>query len=226
MIWEDKGYLISKNKYSENSVIANFFTKNHGKVSGVVYGATSKKNRNYLLVGNKFHLNYNSKNDGKSGYFKIEIDEIKTPIYLDNKKKLSSIIYVMNILKILTNENQENKNIFFLIEDYFNFLPFEKWLKEFVFWELNLFKIIGYDLNLKDYVSSEKIDGINKYVVKKNHNNKIIPDFLIDKKVEPKNIQELLIALKIIGDFLEKTILKPNNIGLPISRIDFLNLLK
>ena len=80
MIWEDKGYLISKNKYSENSVIANFFTKNHGKVSGVVYGATSKKNRNYLLVGNKFHLNYNSKNDGKSGYFKIEIDEIKTPI--------------------------------------------------------------------------------------------------------------------------------------------------
>jgi len=226
MIWEDKGYLISKNKYSENSVIANFFTKNHGKVSGVVYGATSKKNRNYLLVGNKFHLNYNSKNDGKSGYFKIEIDEIKTPIYLDNKKKLSSIIYVMNILKILTNENQENKNIFFLIEDYFNFLPFDKWLKEFVFWELNFFKIIGYDLNLKDYVSSEKIDGINKYVVKKNHNNKIIPDFLIDKKVEPKNIQELLIALKIIGDFLEKTILKPNNIGLPISRLDFLNLLK
>ena len=132
----------------------------------------------------------------------------------------------MNILKILTNENQENKNIFFLIEDYFNFLPFDKWLKEFVFWELNFFKIIGYDLNLKDYVSSEKIDGINKYVVKKNHNNKIIPDFLIDKKVEPKNIQELLIALKIIGDFLEKTILKPNNIGLPISRLDFLNLLK
>ena len=31
MHWEDQGFLLSKNRYSENSVIAEFFTKNHGK---------------------------------------------------------------------------------------------------------------------------------------------------------------------------------------------------
>ena len=31
MIWDDKGYLISKFKYNENSVIADFFTLNHGR---------------------------------------------------------------------------------------------------------------------------------------------------------------------------------------------------
>ena len=34
MIWDDKGYLLSKNKYSENSIISEVFTKDHGKVSG------------------------------------------------------------------------------------------------------------------------------------------------------------------------------------------------
>ena len=77
MNWEDEGYLISKNNYNENSQIAEFFTKKHGKCSGIIFGATSKKNKTYLQIGNKFHINYNFKNEGKSGYFKTEILEAK-----------------------------------------------------------------------------------------------------------------------------------------------------
>ena len=77
MIWSDLGYLLSKTKYGENSVITEFFTENHGKISGIIYGATSKKIKNYLLIGNKFHINYNSKNENKLGYLKTEIDKIQ-----------------------------------------------------------------------------------------------------------------------------------------------------
>ena len=42
MIWDDKGFLLSKNRYGENSAIIEFFTISHGKVSGIIYGATSK----------------------------------------------------------------------------------------------------------------------------------------------------------------------------------------
>ena len=31
MIWDDTGFLLSKNKYRENSLIAEVFTKDHGK---------------------------------------------------------------------------------------------------------------------------------------------------------------------------------------------------
>ena len=86
MRFQDKGYLLSLNKYNENSAIAEFFTENYGKVSGVIFGATSKKIKNYLFVGNKFHINFNFKQDSKIGYFKVEIDEVNTPIYLDFKK--------------------------------------------------------------------------------------------------------------------------------------------
>ena len=73
MQWNDIGYLISKTSYSENSLIAEFFTERHGKCSGIIFGATSKKIKNYLQIGNKLNLNYNYKTDNKLGYFNIEI---------------------------------------------------------------------------------------------------------------------------------------------------------
>ena len=108
MFWEDSAYLLSKNSFSENSVVAEMYTENHGKISGVIYGATSKKIRNYLQIGNKFHINYNFKNETKLGYLKIEIDKILTPNYFDDSKKLSCIISSMHLIKLLTVDNQSN----------------------------------------------------------------------------------------------------------------------
>ena len=223
MNWQDKGFLISKNKYNENSIIAEFFTKEHGKVSGVVFGATSKRIKNYLLVGNNFHINFNSKNINKLGYFNLEINNLNTPLFLDDKKKLSCVVYTMNLIKLLTVENQENENIFISIGDFFQLLNENKWLKLFLLWELNFFKNIGYDINFKDYVSLKKINNDEKYIVKSSNGEKIIPNFLVEKKKEPTNDNEVLFGLKIVGDYLEKTILKPNNISLPITRSDFIN---
>ena len=52
MIWCDKGFLISKFKYNENSIISDFFTLNHGRSSGIIFGATSNKIKGYLQVRN------------------------------------------------------------------------------------------------------------------------------------------------------------------------------
>ena len=41
-----------------NSIIAEIFTKNHGKTSGIIFGASSKKIKNFLQLGNKLHINY------------------------------------------------------------------------------------------------------------------------------------------------------------------------
>ena len=43
MNWIDTGFLISKNKYNENSLIVEIFTKDHGKTTGIIFGGTSKK---------------------------------------------------------------------------------------------------------------------------------------------------------------------------------------
>ena len=224
MNWQDKGYLISLNKYNENSSIAEFYTESNGKIVGIIFGSTSKKIKSYLLIGNKFHINSKLREDGRLGYLKVEIDEIKTPVYLENKKKLFCIIYCMNLIKILTAENENNVEIYNLLEKLFKIIELDNWLVEFLYLELNILKSIGYDINFKDYVVDKKINGQTIYIV--DFSQKIIPNFLIDKNINPENLKDIYSGFSIVGDFLDKTILKPNNKNYPSSRNDFINLLK
>ena len=226
MIWSDCGYLLSKNKFSENSIIAEFFTENHGKISGVIYGATSKKIRNYLQIGNKFHINYNSKNENKLGYLNIEIEKILTPLFFEDKKKLSCIVSSMSLVKLLTVDNQSNANIYKLIHDFYNFLENKNWTNKLIFWELELLKLIGYDLELKNIVKEEIIDDKKLYFVSNSDEKKYIPNFLVEKNNEVVDFNQMFTGLKLISDYLEKSILRPNNISHPKSRIEFLNAIK
>ena len=226
MQWDDIGYLISKNRYNENSIIAEFYTENHGKSSGIIFGATSKKIKSYLEIGNKLYLNYNYKNETKLGYFKTEIFNAYTPYYFDFNEKLLCIVSAMNLVKLLTVEAQANLNLFNLIDRLFIILKNDNWLKEYIFWELKLLEIVGYHLQLKKISQLEIVNNKKKYFVKSNLEKKYVPTFLVDKNedvVDKKNISN---ALKLIGDFLEKNVLKPNNINYPNARLEFVSLFK
>ena len=226
MNWDDTGYLISKNRYSENSIIAEIFTENHGKVSGIIFGGTSKKIKNYLQIGNLIYVNYNTKSSTKIGYFKIEILKALTPLYFDNNQKLSCISSAMHLIKLLTAEAQSNKEIFYLIDNFFKFLDFDNWIKDYIFWELELLKLLGYDLELKSIVEKEIVDNKANYYVSSSTEKKFVPNFLVEDSISSVDIKILVKGLKLVSDYLEKNILKPNNINLPSSRIHFVNLLK
>ena len=226
MNWIDQGFLVSKSRYSENSIIAELYTLDRGKVSGIIFGGTSKKIKNYLQVGNKLHINYNSKNDSRMGYFKIEILKAYSPFYFDHKQKLSCITSAMNLIKILTAEAQENKKVYSLIEDLFNLLNDQNWLKKYIFWELELLKLLGYDLELENLVEKNLEGNKTVYFATSYTEKKYVPNFLIEKDLEVTDINILLSGLKLVGDYLDKTILKPNNLNYPNSRVIFLNSLK
>ncbi len=226
MNWIDQGFLVSKNRYNENSIIAELYTLDSGKVSGIIFGGTSKKIKNYLQLGNKLHVNYNSKNDNRIGYFKIEILNAYSPLYFDHKQKLSCITSAMNLIKILTVEAQTNKKVYSLIENLFNLLNDQNWLKKYIFWELELLKLLGYDLELENLVEKNLEDNKTVYFATSYTEKKYVPNFLIEKDLEVTDINILLSGLKLVGDYLDKTILKPNNLNYPNSRIIFLNTLK
>ena len=226
MIWDDKGFLLSKNKYNENSLIAEIFTKNHGKVSGIIFGGSSKKIKNYLQIGNDLHVNFISKSENRIGYFKIEIQQALSPYYFDNQKKLSCISSAMNLIKLLTAESQQNLYIYKLIEDFYMLLKLDNWLQNYIFWDLELFKTLGYNLEFDNLVDKKIINNQLKYISKSSSEKKIIPNFLIDKTLNAKDMTTLLEGLKLVGDYLDKTILKPNNLTQPISRLQFINTLK
>ena len=226
MNWIDEGYLISKNRYSENSLIAEIYTKNRGKISGIIFGGTSKKIKNYLQIGNKLHVNYNSKSETRIGYFKIEILNAYSPLYFDHKQKLSCITSATNLVKILTADSQANIKVYQIIENLFLILKDQDWLKKYIFWELDLLKLLGYDLELENLVEKDTVENKTVYYASSSNEKKFVPNFLIEKDLEVNDIKTLLNGLKLVGDYLDKTILKPNNLNYPNSRLLFINSLK
>ena len=226
MNWSDEGFLLSKNRYNENSLIVEIFTKEKGKVSGIIFGGTSKKIKNYLQIGNKFHVNYNSKNENRTGYFKVEILKAYSPLYFDDKQKLSCLTSAMNLIKILTADAQSNEKVFFIIQNFFLILQDKNWLKKYIFWELELLKILGYDLGLENLVEKDTENNETVYYVSSSNEKKYVPNFLIEKDKEVEDIKILLKGLKLVNDYLDKTILKPNNINFPNNRLLFLNTLR
>jgi len=223
---DDNGFLLSKNRYSENSLITEFFTKDHGKTSGIIFGGTSKKVKNYLQIGNQLYLNFNSKSENRVGYFKIEIQNAYSPIYFDNPKKLNCISSAMNLIKLLTADSQSNVKIYNLINDFYIIISDIDWIKKYIFWELELLKVIGYDLKLDTLAIKKVIDNKTFYVVESSREKKIVPNFLVDQNETVNDLKVLLNGLKLVGDYMDKTILKPNNINFPSSRNQFINSLK
>ncbi len=226
MNWIDEGFLIGKNRYNENSLIAELYTKDHGKISGIIFGGTSKKIKNYLQIGNRLHVNYNSKSDNRIGYFKVEILNAYSPLYFDHKQKLSCITSATNLIKVLTAEAQTNIQIYKIIKNLFLILKDKDWLKKYIFWELDLLKLLGYDLELENFVEKDIIENKTVYYASSSTEKKYVPNFLIEKELEVSDLKTLLNGLKLVGDYLDKIILKPNNLSYPNNRLLFINSLK
>ena len=89
-----------------------------------------------------------------------------------------------------------------------------------------MLRLTGYDLNLDKIVKQEFINGIKKYYVESKTEKKYIPNFLVDDESDEDKLHNLILGLKIVGDYLEKSILKPNNINYPVDRLNFINSLK
>ena len=227
MIWSDKGFLLSKLAFQENSIIANFFTKNHGKCSGIIYGATSKKIKNYLQNGNELFLEYSSKNENALGYFKVEIINPHSTKFFSERKKLNCIVSMLELVKILTVDGQENIKIYQLIKDLFDLLNKNDWIVKYVFWELDLLKFIGFDLNIKNFCKNEIINEKKVYFVENSFKKIIVPNFLVEKcDLEKISNKDIYNSLYLIGEYMKKNIFVPNNVNYPISRQNFINYFK
>ena len=132
----------------------------------------------------------------------------------------------LNLIKLLTADSQSNSKIYDLINDFYLILSNEEWLKEYIFWELKLLGHLGYNLDLNKMANKKIIDSKTLYVAESSTEKKIIPNFLIEKNELVNDLGTLLDGLKLVGDFMDKTVLKPNNINFPISRNQFINSLK
>ena len=219
MNWEDECYLLSKRKFRENANIINVFTPEKGKIAGIVYGGNSRKIRNYLQVSNKLFVFNNSKNDNKIGYFKTELIKAVSPSYFNDKERTSALISLCSLLNSLLPESQPYKNIYKSFEDFIDVLNLDNWIILYIFFEINLIKELGYDVNLSTF--NDLDDNVyNLKKIKIDDYNYEVPNFLIKQKI-PNSISRLLIKKSLIftRSILLNKFFIPNNLSFPKSRI-------
>ena len=223
MIWEDECYLLSKRKFRENANIINIFTKNKGKIDGIVYGGNSRKIRNYLQVSNKLFVSHKSKDENKIGYFKTELIKPITPLYFNDKERTSALISICSLLNILLPVSQPNKKIYESFENLINTINLENWIFFYIFFEINLIKDLGFDTNLSKY--SNEINDNNDFLkIKIDGYIYEIPAYLIQKEI-PKNFTNLIIrkSLNFTRQVMLSKFFIPNNLVFPKSRVIFEN---
>ena len=218
MNWEDECYLLSKRKFRENANIINVFSKNRGKVSGVVYGGNSRKIKNYLQISNKLYINHNAKNENRLGYFKTELVKPVSPLYFNDKERSSALLSISSILNMLLPDSQPNQNIYRSFEEFVNSIKLDNWVIFYIFLELSLIKDLGYDPNLEQFKKNKSENDIQK--IKIDTFTYDVPSYLIQNKI-PDNISKNLIktSLNFTRSIIQNRFFLPNNLPFPKSRI-------
>ena len=219
MIWQDQGYLLSKIKFRENANIINVFTNNLGKVSGIVYGGNSRKIRNFLQIPNKIFVFNTTKGENKIGYFKTELVEAISPKYFNDKKKTSALLSISSILNLLLPDSQPYKSLFSTLENLFKSFNEKNWIINYIFWELNLLKELGFDPYLNQFANNINQNNIQEIIEIDNIKYQV-PIFLINKnnKITPDN-KAISAGLRFTRNILTNKFFLPTNLIFPKSRI-------
>ena len=212
MNWEDEGFLLSKIKFRENANIVNIFTSNRGKVSGVVYGGTSRKIRNFLQITNKIFVIHSSKSENRIGYFKAELVEAISPKYFNDKKKTTALLSLSSILNLLLPESQPYKNLYISLDELLKNFDKENWVNLYIDWELKLLKELGFDPFLEQFVSEDEEVLMYKTIEIDNINYQV-PTFLLSKtKVTNLENKQVSMALSFTRIILTNKFFFPNNL--------------
>tara|TARA_Y100001970_G_scaffold262747_1_gene347378 strand:- start:3837 stop:4514 length:678 start_codon:yes stop_codon:yes gene_type:complete len=217
MNWEDEGYIVSKKKFRENAIILEVFTKNFGKVSGIVYGGTSRKIKNYLQLTNKIFVIFNSKGDNKLGYFKTELIEPISPKFFNDTKKTMCLNSLSSIVKILLPENEVQKKIYNSLVTFLNKLENKDWPLFYLNWEIDLIQDLGFGFSLdpNKFIEMKEKDVLN---VKVDNVQYKIPPFIIFKDFNNIKIQDIYNGLSFSRSLMENKFFHPNNLKFPYSR--------
>ena len=218
MNWEDECYLLSKRKFRENANIINVFSKNRGKVSGVVYGGSSRKIKNYLQISNKLYINHNAKNENRLGYFKTELVKPISPLYFNDKERSSALLSISSILNMILPDSQPNKKIYKSFEEFLNSIKLDNWVILYIFLELSLIKDLGYDPNLEKFKNNKSETDYQK--IKIDTFTYDVPSYLIQNRI-PDDLSKNLIkaSLNFTRNIIQNRFFLPNNLPFPKSRI-------
>jgi DNA repair protein RecO (recombination protein O) len=221
--FSDQGIIISKRNYGERSLIIKIFSNHHGIFNGFVTYAKSAKNLTIIQPGNLVSFEWRSRIEENLGQF-CHLDLIKSfssKIIFDIEK-LTCFNSLISIIDSSFLEREEQANLFDSLNIFLEDLASEhiikkKYLANYIKLELEILKILGYELDLSCCVVTNQTTNLTfvspksaravSFEAGQNYQNKLLklPSFLLGQNIESDQNQ-LLEGFKLSGYFLQKHI--------------------
>lgn len=156
---KSEGFVLKKINFRETSVILTIFTKEMGKIKGILKGVRKENSKISPLVFTQgayiFTLIYRKRN---------ELNLLSSPSLIDfytfkNKKNLQIWHILLNLINLFTPENQKEEKIFYLIKETGEILKnFSDGSIFFIGFKIKFIQILGFGLKLDRCVVCEKMD--------------------------------------------------------------------
>ncbi len=234
----DEGYIVNILKYGENSLIITIVSVGHGKITGFVKGALTKKKLGVFQLGNKISFNaYARLEDNMPSLKGIELLSSAAPSVLTNPQKLAVLSSFCELCYKTLPENEPLEGLIRSVICFMENLSADDWLKNYAVFEFRLLYFLGIGLDLGSCVVSGRIDHL-AYVSPKSgravceevgrpYQEKLFkyPHFALHRNIVP-TLKDVLDLLSMTEFFLKKNFFAVHGLKFPQNRDNLLKILE
>ena len=149
MEWRDEGVLLSARPHGETSVIAEVFTRGHGRHAGVVRGGASRKAAAHLQPGAQVAVTWRARLEDQLGSFVLEPLRARAGV-LGDAGRLAALTSACALLRLALPERDPHGGLWQATIALFDALEVGEgaWAGRYIRWELGLLDDIGFGLDL------------------------------------------------------------------------------
>ncbi|PPR14247.1 MAG: DNA repair protein RecO [Alphaproteobacteria bacterium MarineAlpha9_Bin7] len=233
MDWTDEGIFLYARKYGEAASIATIFTCCHGRHAGLVRGGVSRRLKPILQTGNIVQCAWRARLEENLGSYTIELSRANAAALLDSPVALSGMNSACALSDVLLPEREPYPDVFHSLRNLLNIMAQDdSWLAEYVRWELELLKELGFGLSLKScaatgqtrnlvWVSPKTGRAVSGEAGAPYADRMLpLPKFLLHEN--SPSVEELQTGLALTGHFLGR-VAGINGCKLPLARGQFID---
>lgn len=237
MQFQDEGYIINTHKHGENSLILTVVSRSHGKVTGYVRNALSKKKLSTFQLGNLVEFSAFSRVDDNMLTLRVEL---KTPFavhFLNDAARLQALTSFCALSTACMPELQNLERFFYYVDSFFNLIDEDNWLTHYSYFEYYLLDFLGIGLDLSECAVTGTTENL-EYVSPKTgravcaeagfpYRDRLYkyPRFILEQNYAP-TAAELADLLNLTEFFLYKNFFATHNLKFPECRASLTAIIK
>jgi DNA repair protein RecO (recombination protein O) len=223
MEWHDEGIILGVRKHGETSAIVSLLTREHGRHMGLVRGGQSRRRQGLLQPGNLVSAGWRARLAEHLGTYTLETGRDFAADVLDDGLRLKALSALTALLESTLAEQDPQPQIYLLSVAMIERLTHASgeseaarlgWLADYVRWELDLLRNIGFGLDLGScaatggtedliYVSPRSGRAVSAAAGAPWREKLLdLPGFLADPGAVPGSLADIAAGLRLTGHFL------------------------